>query len=154
MAVGGMAKAFDLKNRTSSQSSKASRKGSGKYKTTKNQKAKMICMLVFYNLPAKRSIQNTYEENRENLMFMIFCQEKKENYNLRLWFFLYFRWPRLWTSTSSMSKWIVKRGLMWTKSIWVLYRRPLEAVVGQCLYFSRPNWNPFMEEPTFLPKIR
>ena len=54
MAVGGMAKAFDLKNRTSSQSSKASRKGSGKYKTTKNQKAKMICMLVFYNLPAKK----------------------------------------------------------------------------------------------------
>ena len=79
MAVGGMAKAFDLKNRTSSQSSKASRKGSGKYKTTKNQEAKMICMLVFYNLPAKRSIQNTYEENRENLMFMIFCQEKKES---------------------------------------------------------------------------
>ena len=80
MAVGGMAKAFDLKNRTSSQSSKASRKGSGKYKTTKNQKAKMICMLcascVFYNLPTKRSIQNTYEEN---LMFMIFCQEKKES---------------------------------------------------------------------------
>ena len=59
MAVGGMAKAFDLKNRTSSQSSKASRKGSGKYKTTKNQEAKMICMLW--------SIQNTYEENRENL---------------------------------------------------------------------------------------
>ena len=83
MAVGGMAKAFDLKNRTSSQSSKASRKGSGKYKTTKNQEAKMICVLcvscVFYNLPAKRSIQNTYEENRENLMFMIFCQEKKES---------------------------------------------------------------------------
>ena len=71
MAVGGMAKAFDLKNRTSSQSSKASRKGSGKYKTTKNQEAKMICMLW--------SIQNTYEENRENLMFMIFCQEKKES---------------------------------------------------------------------------
>ena len=61
MAVGGMAKAFDLKNRTSSQSSKASRKGSGKYKTTKNQEAKMICVLcvscVFYNLPGKGWIQ-------------------------------------------------------------------------------------------------